>query len=63
MGLLDAKEVQGHEFRIKPPASPVWPGNVLSPDAVLVAGKNVMAITSGWLLERPVYRLQNDKRS
>ena len=64
MSVLDAKKVQGREFRIKPPAPPAWPGNVLSPGAVLAAtGESVMTITSGWLLERPVYRLQNDKRS
>lgn len=64
MSLLDANKVQGREFRIKPPAPPVWPKDVLSTDAVLAASRdNVMAITSGWVLDRPVYRLQNDKRS
>ncbi len=64
MSLLDAKKVQGREYRIKPPAAPEWPRNVLAPDAVLEASAGkVMAITSGWLLDRPVYRLQGDKRS
>lgn len=64
MSLLDANKVQGREFRVKPPAPPAWPRDVLSTDSVLAASReNVMAITSGWLLERPVYRLQNDKRS
>jgi Na(+)-translocating NADH:ubiquinone oxidoreductase F subunit len=64
MSLLDANKVQGREFRIKPPAPPAWPQGVLSTDAVLAASReNVMAITSGWVLDRPVYRLQNDKRS
>lgn len=64
MSLLDANKVQGREFRIKPPAPAAWPANVLAPEAVLAASTDkVMAITSGWLLERPVYRLQNDKRS
>lgn len=64
MSLLEAKKVQGREFRVKPPAPPEWPRNVLTADAVLaVSPDNVMAITSGWLLGRPVYRLQNDKRS
>ena len=64
MSLLDAKKVQGREYRIKPPAAPEWPRNVLAPDAVLAASAGkVMAITSGWLLDRPVYRLQGDKRS
>ena len=64
MSLLDADKVQGKEYRIKPPAPPAWPGNVLAPDAVLAAaGERVVAISSGWLLGRPVYRLQNDKRN
>ncbi len=64
MSLLDAKKVQGREYRIKPPAAPEWPRNVLAPDAVLAASAGkVMAITSGWLLDRPVYQLQGDKRS
>ncbi|WP_169444485.1 2Fe-2S iron-sulfur cluster-binding protein [Massilia niastensis] len=64
MSLLDSKKVQGREFRIKPPAPAEWPRNVLAADAILAASADkVMAITSGWLLDRPIYRLQNDKRS
>lgn len=64
MSLLDADKVQGREFRIKPPAPAAWPTGVLAPEAVLVASADkVMAISSAWLLDRPVYRLQNDKRS
>ncbi|MFC5510333.1 2Fe-2S iron-sulfur cluster-binding protein [Massilia jejuensis] len=64
MSLLDANEVQGRAFRVKPPVPPAWPATVLGPDAVVAAaGESVMAISSGWLLERPVYRLQNGKRS
>jgi Na+-transporting NADH:ubiquinone oxidoreductase subunit F len=64
MSLLDANKVQGREFRIKPPAPPEWPRGALAADTVLAASvDSVMAITSGWILDRPVYRLQNDKRS
>ncbi|WP_082439646.1 MULTISPECIES: 2Fe-2S iron-sulfur cluster-binding protein [unclassified Massilia] len=64
MSLLDANKVNGREFRVKPPLPPEWPRGVLTADAVLAASSdNVMAIASGWLLGRPVYRLQNDKRS
>lgn len=64
MSLLDANKVQGREFRIKPPTPPEWPRSALAADAVLAASvDSVMAITSGWILDRPVYRLQNDKRS
>jgi len=64
MSVLDANKVQGREFRIKPPAPPLWPATVLSADAILAATtENIMSITSGWVLDQPVYRLQNDKRS
>jgi Na(+)-translocating NADH:ubiquinone oxidoreductase F subunit len=64
MSLLDARKVQGREFRVKPKAPGEWPRNVLAADAVLAASPDkVMTVTSGWLLDRPVYRLQNDKRS
>ena len=64
MSLLDANKVQGREFRVNPAPALVWPGNVLSADALLAATtENIMSITSGWVLDRHVYRLQNDKRS
>jgi len=64
MSLLDANKVRGQEWRIKPAAPGAWPAGVLEADAVLAAAReNVMAISSGWLLDRPVYKLQNDKRS
>jgi Na+-transporting NADH:ubiquinone oxidoreductase subunit F len=62
MSLLDAKKVAGREFRIKPPALPQWPANALPVDTVLAnSSAQVMTISSGWLLEQPVYRLENDK--
>ena len=64
MSLLDADKVRGQEWRTRPATPGAWPAGVLEADAVLAAAKeNVMAISSGWLLDRPVYRLQNDKRS
>ena len=64
MSVLDSDKVAGREFRVKPPAPPAWPRDVLSTDAVLAATKeSIMTINSGWLLDQPVYRLQNDKRS
>ena len=67
MSLLDADKVGGRESRAKPAATPAWPHDVLALETVLAASAdsadNVIAITSGWLLDRPVYRLQNDKRS
>ena len=64
MSLLEADKVAGRDFRVKPPAPPAWPRDVLSTDAVLTATKeSIMTISSGWLLDQPVYRLENDKRS
>ena len=62
MSLLDAKKVAGREFRIKPSAAALWPANALPVDAVLAkASAQVMNISSGWLLDQPVYMLVNDK--
>ena len=62
MSLLDAKKVAGREFRIMPAAAPAWPGTVMPVDAVLAKSRaQVMNISSGWLLDRPVYQLANDK--
>ncbi len=64
MSLLDAGKVQGREFRIKPPAPPTWPRDALDPSALLAKStEGVSSVTSGWVLERPVYQLQGDKRS
>ena len=64
MSVLDTDKVGGAEFRVKPPPVPAWPRGALDADAVLAASaERVMALDSGWLLDRPVYRLQNDKRS
>ena len=62
MSLLDVKKVQGKEWRVAPPAPTAWPVDVQSADAVIAgAGKPVMSVTSGWLLDQPVYRLRDDK--
>lgn len=63
MSLLDAKKVAGREFRIKPaPAAAKWPADVRTAEAVLTASSaQVMTISSGWLLDQPVYHLANDK--
>jgi Na+-transporting NADH:ubiquinone oxidoreductase subunit F len=64
MSLLDAEKVRGREFRVKPPAAAKWPVDAMTVDAVLARSSNqVMTISSGWLLQMPVYRLANDKAS
>lgn len=62
MSLLDATKVAGREFRIRPAAAGSWPANALPVDTVLARSTaQVMNISSGWLLDQPVYRLVNDK--
>lgn len=62
MSLFDADKVAGRELRIKPPAAPVWPAKAMPVDVVLAnSGAPVMTLSSGWLLDQPVYRLVNDK--
>lgn len=64
MSLLDAKKVQGREFRVKPPAAPTWPRDALDPSVLLAkSSEGVFSLTSGWVLDRPVYVMQGDKRS
>ncbi|MES2759111.1 MAG: 2Fe-2S iron-sulfur cluster-binding protein [Pseudomonadota bacterium] len=64
MSLLDANKVGGREFRVKPAASPQWPADVLAVDTVVArSAAPVMTVTSGWLLEQPVYRLASDTAS
>ena len=62
MSLLDSQKVAGREFRIKAPVAATWPANALAVDAVLAkSAVQVMTISSGWLLDQPVYHLVNDK--
>ena len=64
MSLLDAEVVRGREFRVKPAPAAVWPDAAMTADAVLSGSRQqVMAITSGWVLDQPVYTLENDKGS
>ena len=59
MSVLDTDKVGGAEFRVKPPPVPAWPRGALDADAVLAASaERVMALDSGWLLDRPQARLQ-----
>lgn len=64
MSLFDADKVGGREFRVKPPAARQWPAAALPVDTVLArSARQVMTISSAWLLDRPVYRLGDDKTS
>lgn len=64
MSLLDSKKVHGDEFRAPRTAQPAWPAAAMAPDRVLAqTSLPVLSISSGWLLDRPVYRLQREKET
>lgn len=61
MSLLDAERVKGSEFRAPLSAKKPWPENALSADRVLATtAAPVFAISTGWLLDQPVYRLAGE---
>ena len=62
MSLLDAERVKGREFRAPPPSNRLWPENALSVNNVLATTKSpVQSITTGWLLNQPIYHLAGEK--
>lgn len=62
MSLLDADKVRGREFRVPAPAVQPWPADAMPVDAVVAASaRQVMTVSSSWLLQQPVYRLASDK--
>jgi Na(+)-translocating NADH:ubiquinone oxidoreductase F subunit len=66
MSLLDHETVEGHHHRAQHDHKPEpWPAtDVRSPARVLAETRQpVQAIESGWLLERPVYRLTHKKQN
>lgn len=57
MSLLDHEQVQGHGYRAHGIKAQPWPKNALPASAVLGESKGaIQRISSGWLLERPVYQ-------
>ncbi|MDP2005954.1 MAG: 2Fe-2S iron-sulfur cluster-binding protein [Rubrivivax sp.] len=63
MSLLNSDKVRGSEFRVAKKASaPTWPEDTLPAEAVLAAARlPVHAISTGWLLDRPIYKLAAEK--
>ena len=63
MSLLDADKVRGGEFRVAKKASArLWPLDTLPAETVLAAAPlTVHTLSTGWLLDRPVYKLTSDK--
>lgn len=64
MSLLNSDKVRGSEFRAaKKASSTPWPLDTLPAETVLAAAAPpaVHAISTGWLLERPIYKLASEK--
>lgn len=61
MSLLDADQVRGREFRAPPPARQAWPADAQPLNRLLAAAPEpTQAVSTGWLADRPVYRLVRD---
>ncbi len=60
MGLLDPDRIEGTAQRAPRTEMPAWPSGTVSPSEALRAARDPAAtLDSGWLLDRPVYRLQS----
>lgn len=62
MGLLPHARVQGEDSRAPAPAARAWPGDVMPAGEVLRRSGAAQAVASGWLLDRPVYRVTEGER-
>ena len=63
MSLLNSESVRGAEFRaVKKAIAPPWPQDTLPAEAVLAAtALPVHAISTGWLVDRPIYKLAGEQ--
>ncbi len=63
MSVLDSERVRGAEFRVAKKAGlPAWPLDTLPTEAVLAAAPlPVHAVTTGWLVDRPIYKLASEQ--
>lgn len=62
MSLLDAEKVRGREFRAPAAAKRPWPADAMPVDRLLeTARAPAHSVSTGWLLDRPVYRLVGEK--
>jgi ferredoxin len=57
MSWLDHDQVQGHQFQAHAHAAHDWPANARSPASFLGGNKKISRVSSGWLLDTPVYQL------
>ncbi|MFT7773988.1 2Fe-2S iron-sulfur cluster-binding protein [Roseateles sp.] len=62
MSLLDADKVRGREFRAPSAARQAWPADAQPVNRLLAAAREpVQLVSTGWLVDQPVYRLVRDK--
>lgn len=62
MSLLDADQVRGREFRAPPAARQAWPADALPVNPLVGAAREpAQVVSTGWLVDRPIYRLASDK--
>lgn len=62
MSLLDADKVRGREFRAPPASQQPWPKDAMPVSRVLSsATEAAQNVSTGWLLDQPVYRLSGEK--
>ncbi|MBR0345251.1 MAG: 2Fe-2S iron-sulfur cluster binding domain-containing protein [Rudaea sp.] len=62
MSLLDHDAVEGKAYRASAPAARAWPPDALAPaQVVAAAATKVQTLTTGWLLDRPVYHLSDSE--
>ncbi|MDM4768303.1 2Fe-2S iron-sulfur cluster-binding protein [Pelomonas sp. SE-A7] len=62
MSLLDAEKVRGREFRAPVAAKKPWPSDARPVSGLLtVAREPSQTVSTGWLVDRPVYRLVGEK--
>lgn len=62
MSLLDAEKVRGREFRGPVAAKQPWPAGTAAVGGVLAkAQEAAQSVSTGWLLDRPVYRVTGEK--
>lgn len=62
MSLLDADRVHGREFRAPAAAKQPWPAATAALEPLVEKAYDAaQSVSTGWLLDRPVYRLKGEK--
>lgn len=62
MSLLDADKVRGRDFRAPPAARQAWPADAQPVNPLVGAAREpALVVSTGWLVDRPIYRLASGK--